>query len=180
MNQILWAACLATFIMTLADSVGEPMHPGEKTTYRIGVYDPRAIAVAFAGSEHFKQWMSGLHAEYKKAKAAGDQKRVEELEAEGAARQRRLHTQAFSAAPVDDILEQIEDRLPSIKQKANVSSLESKWDKEKLAKHPSADRVDLTMELIDALNPNERQRKSAIEIQKHKPIPLEQVENMKD
>jgi hypothetical protein len=72
MIQILWAACLATFIMTLADSVGEPMRPGEKTTYRIGVYDPRAIAVAFAGSEHFNQWMSGLYAEYKKAKAAGE------------------------------------------------------------------------------------------------------------
>lgn len=180
MNQTLWAACLATFIMTVAGCVGEPMRPSEKTTYRIGVYDSRAIAVAFAGSEHFNQWMSGLHAEYKKVKAAGDQKRVEELETGGAARQRQLHMQAFSTAPVDDILEHIEDRLPSIKQKANVSLLVSKWDKENMAKHPSADRVDLTMELIDALNPNERQRKSAIEIQKHKPIPLEQVENMKD
>ena len=72
MNQTLWAACFATLIMTLAGCVNEPTRPSEKTTYRIGVYDSRAIAVAFAGSEHFNQWMSGLYAEYKKAKAAGE------------------------------------------------------------------------------------------------------------
>ena len=121
-----------------------------------------------------------LHAKYKKAKVAGDQKRVAEIEAEGAARQRQLHKQGFSTAPVDNILKQIEDRLPSIKQKANVSSLVSKWDEETLVRHPSADRVDVTMELIDALNPNARQRKSAIEIQKHKPIPMEQAEDIED
>jgi len=180
MKRILWALCVGTFIMTLEGCVGEPMRLTAKTTYRIGVYDSRAIAAAFAGSEHFKRWMSGLHAKYKKAKFAGDQKRVVELEAEGSARQRQLHKQGFGTAPVDNILKQIEDRLPSIKQKANVRSLVSKWDEETLAKHPSADRVDVTMELIDALNPNARQRKSAIEIQKHKPIPMEQAEDIED
>jgi len=158
----------------------EPIHPCAETRCRIGLYDSRAIAVAFAGSEHFNRWMSGLHTEYKKAKAAGNQKRVAEIEAEGSARQKKLHKQGFSTAPVDNILKQIEDCLPSIKQKANVRSLVSKWDEETLAKHPSADRVDVTMELIDALNPNARQRKSAIEIQKHQPIPMEQAEDNED
>lgn len=180
MKRTLWAACVATSIMTLTGCVGEPVRPRAKTTERIGVYDSRAIAVAFAGSEHFNQWTSGLQAEHKKAKAAGAQKRVAELEAEGAARQRLLHKQGFSTAPVDNILEQIKDRLPAIKQRAGVNSLVSKWDKDTLAKHPSAERVDVTTELIDAFNPNERLRKSAVEIQKHKPILLEQAENMKD
>ena len=58
--------------------------------------------------------------------------------------------------------------------------LVSKWDKDTLAKHPFAERVDVTMQMIDAISPNERQRKSAIEIQKHKPISLNQAENIRD
>lgn len=39
--------------------------------------------------------------------------------------------------------------------------------------------MDVTLKLVDAFLPNERQRKSAIEIQKHKPISLEQAEKIK-
>ena len=88
--------------------------------------------------------------------------------------------QGFSTAPVDSILEQIKDLLPGIKEKAGVDLLVSKWDEETLALHPSAKRVDVTVQLIDAFSPSERQRKHAIEIQKHKPIPLDQAENIKD
>ena len=124
--------------------------------------------------------MADLKAEHAKAKAEGDQKRIAELEAEGAARQKLMHTQGFSTAPVDNILEQIKDSLPAIKKKTGVTVLVSKWDKDTLAKHPSAEMVDVTMALVDAFNPSERQRTSAIEIQKHDPIPLEQVEKIKD
>jgi hypothetical protein len=56
----------------------------------------------------------------------------------------------------------------------------SKWDKANLAKHPSAELVDVTSALIDAFNPSDRGRKYAIDIQKHDPIPLEQAEKIKD
>jgi hypothetical protein len=147
---------------------------------RIGVYDSRAVAIAFAGTEPFNQRMSSLQAEYNKAKAAGNQKRVEELEAEAVAQQQLLHMQGFSTAPVDDILEQIKDSLPEIEQKAGVTMLMSKWDKKALANYPSAELVDVTMMLVDALHPNERQRQIAIDIQKQPPIPLDEAEKIKD
>jgi hypothetical protein len=56
----------------------------------------------------------------------------------------------------------------------------SKWDKDGLARYKDADLVDVTMALVDAFSPSERQRKSAIAIQEHKPISLEQAERMKD
>jgi uncharacterized secreted protein with C-terminal beta-propeller domain len=152
----------------------------QKAKARIGVYDSRAVAVAFAGTEPFNKAMSSLQAEYENAKVAGNQKRVEELEAETVARQQLLHLQAFSTAPVDDILEQIKDSLPEIEQKAGVITLVSKWDKEALAKYPSAELVDVTMMLVDALHPNERQRQIAIDIQKHPPIPPDKAEKIKD
>lgn len=147
---------------------------------RVGTYDSRSVAVAFAGSEAFNKWMGDLKAEKDKAKTARDQKRIAEFEAEATARQKLMHKQGFSTAPVDNILDQIKDRLPAIKEKAGVTALVSKWDKAGLAKCKDAELVDITMALVDAFNPNDRQRKSAIEIQKHDPIPLEQAENIKD
>ena len=161
---------------TRADEPSERSAAGE---LRIGTYDSRSVAVAFAGSKAFGKWMADLKGEHAKAKAAGDQKRVTELEAEGAARQRLMHKQGFSTAPVTNILEQIKDSLPAIKRKAGVNVLASKWDEEELARYEDAETVDVTLALVDALGPNDRQRKSAIEIQKRDPIPLEQAEKIK-
>jgi hypothetical protein len=152
----------------------------QNETVRIGVYDSRAIAVAWAGTASFNEWMGSLQSEYQNAKAAGDQKRVEELEAEAEARQQLLHMQAFSTAPVDEILAHIEDSVPGIQQEAGVTLLVSKWDTETLANYPSAELVDVTMALVDALHPNEQQRKSAIGIQESEPVPLEEAEKIKD
>ena len=147
---------------------------------RIGTYDSRAIAVAYVGSKPFGKWLAALTAEQAKAKAAGNQKRGDELEAEGIARQKLLHTQGFSTAPVDNILAQIKDMLPAVKEKDDVTDLLSKWDKAALAKHKDAELVDVTMSIVDLLAPTNRQRQRAIEIQKHDPITLKQAENIKD
>jgi hypothetical protein len=88
--------------------------------------------------------------------------------------------QAFSTAPVDDILAHITSALPEIQRTARVTAIVSKWDEAALRKHPGAERVDVTMLLVDAFQPNERQRKSAIQIQKQKPISLERATHIKD
>ena len=52
--------------------------------------------------------MTDLKSRHASAEAAGDRKRIAEREKEGAAQQELLHKQAFSAAPVDNILKHIE------------------------------------------------------------------------
>ena len=142
----------------------------------VGVYDSRAIAVAFVGSEAWQssvgKQLAAMQAEYSRAKAEGNQKRVAELEAQGQAQQVLLHKQGFSTAPVDDILKHIQDKIPEIAKAAGVGPVVSRWDKDALAKYSSAELVDVTMPLVDALHPTERQRKFAIDIQKQAPIPL--------
>lgn len=147
---------------------------------RIGTYDSRALAVAWVGTPSFNAWMQPLSDEHATAKAAGDGPRIKELQAEGEARQRQLHMQGFSTAPVGNVLETIRERLPAIRQQAGVEMLVSKWDRDGLARYPGAERVDVTMALVEALQPNPRQRQSAIEVQKHDPIPLEDARNLKD
>lgn len=171
-------------LCVVAAMAEEPVATTSETKLRVGVYDSRAIAVAFIGSQAYNnsdgKKMAEMMAEHKKAKAEGNKKRVAELEAWGKAQQVLLHKQGFSTAPVDDILSHINDKMPEIAKTAGVGPIVSKWDKQALAKYESAELVDVTMALVDAFNPNERQRKSAIEIQKHTPISLDKAGKIDD
>jgi len=150
---------------------------------RVGIYDSRAIAVAFVGSELYNATVgkekAEKMAEYKKAESEGDQEKLAELKAWGEAQQALLHKQGFSTAPVDGILEHIGGQLPKVKKEADVELLVSKWDKKTLAEHKSAEQIDVTMRLIEAFKPNEKQKKSAIEIQKHDPVPMDKMKDQK-
>jgi hypothetical protein len=166
------AACAISLLSACAkprERVAEPV--------RIGTYDSRSVAVAFAGSPTFDRYLRERGAEHARAKAAHDDKRIAELEAEAAARQRLMHMQGFSTAPVTDILDQIQDRLPAVKANAGVSVLISRWDSTALAQYKDAQLVDVTMALVDALNPHGRAREWAIEIQQSSPIPLTEAKN---
>ncbi|MFA6290692.1 MAG: hypothetical protein WC637_02860 [Victivallales bacterium] len=178
MKRVLVVMC-AVGLLVLAAMAEESASPSSAKT-RVGVYDSRAIAVAFINSQVYKDTdgkkLNEMIAEHDKAKAEGNKKRVDELEAWGKEQQTLLHKQGFSTAPVDGILIHIKDQMPEIAKTAGVVAIVSKWDKETLAKYKSAELVDVTMALVNAFHPTERQLKAAIEIQKHDPLPLEQID----
>ena len=101
---------------------------GSGSKVRVGTFDSRAVAMAYFGSEAFKRQLNDMRAEYENAKAAGDEKRVKELDAEGPALQELMHKQGFSTWPVDHILEAIKKQIPEIAAKADVDVIVSKWD----------------------------------------------------
>ncbi|MEQ1595728.1 MAG: hypothetical protein ABL985_11580 [Casimicrobium sp.] len=136
---------------------------------RIGVYDSRAVAIAYAGSAFQQQKMTALKAAHQRAKDAGDSAEVSRLSADAKAEQAALHKQGFGIAPVDDLLAHIAAKLPKIQTEAGVARLISKWNSAELEKHTQAERIDVTMELVDAFEPNDKQRKYAIEIQTREP-----------
>ena len=148
---------------------------------RIGTYDSRSVVIAYAGSEIFRETvgreMEQKQAELKEAEAAGDEERVKALNAWGEAWQAQAHLQAFSTAPVDEILALIPEQLAGIQEKASVDILLSKWDEAGLGKYPSAVRIDVTMQLIDAFNPGEQQRQFAMEVQTKDPVPLTEMKD---
>ncbi|MBN2703313.1 MAG: hypothetical protein JXR23_03795 [Pontiellaceae bacterium] len=145
---------------------------------RIGIYDSRAIVVGFVGSEIYRdtdgKMLEENVAEYNKAVENGDTARAAELEAWGLGLQEQLHLQTFSTAPVDEILAHIADRIPAIRQEANVDMLLSKWDAQQLI-YPKVEKIDVTMKLVDAFKPNKKQRESAIDIQNHPPLSADEV-----
>ncbi len=164
------SACILTS-MTAIGSNPECVANDETSAVqeRIGVYDSRAVAVAYVGSPILGEKMKGLKTKLAKAKDAGDAQEVSRIEAEGPAWQATLHQQGFGTAPVDDLLGLIAKDLPKIQKEAGVTILISKWNAAELEKHPRAEQVDVTMTLVDAFHPNPAQRKTAIEIQKLPP-----------
>ncbi|MEO8353192.1 MAG: hypothetical protein ABI680_15790 [Chthoniobacteraceae bacterium] len=163
-------ACLLTSMAAIGIISPIDAHNGPATApERIGVYDSRAVAIAYAGSKFQEQRMKELKARYQKAREAGNAGEVSRLEAEGQAWQTTLHQQGFGTASVEDLLEHVCQELSKIQKIAGVTCLVSRWNTSELEKHPQAGQVDVTMLLVDAFQPSEKQRKAALEIQNQRP-----------
>src|SRR5262245_60841213 len=160
----------ALLIVTALAQPSLGQQAADKARERIGIYDARAVAVAYAGSAFQEQKLNDLKEQFRRAREAGEATKVSRLEAEGQAVQAQLHRQGFGTAAVEDLLTHIATDIPAIQETSGVTCLISKWNAPELGKHPKAERVDVTMQLVDAFHPNELQRKRAIEIQKKPPV----------
>lgn len=143
--------------------------PAAKKSESIGVYDSRAVAVAYAGSSFQREKLAQLKQEWDDARAKGDTNRLAALENKGKAWQHKANEQAFQTAPVIDLLACVSNKIPAIKAKYEVTQLISKWDAKSLEAFPGAKKIDVTAALIDAFDPAERSRQWAREIQSRKP-----------
>ena len=143
--------------------------PAGTAAERVGVYDSRSVAIAYAGSPFMARVMTDLKDRHRRAKESGDGAAAARLEAEGKALQRKLHSQGFGTAPVDDLLAYIADRLPALMAEVGVGAIVSVWDEAGLARHTGAGRVDVTDALVEAFAPDERARRSAREIRNKPP-----------
>jgi hypothetical protein len=140
---------------------------------RIGVYDSRAVALACARSEPFKQQIAQMQKDLAEARAKNDTKRVKELEAQGPAMQVRLHQQAFSTAGVTDIMAKVADAIPGIAREAGVVLIVSKW--EMPFRDPSVEVVDVTLPIAMLFKPDPQTLKILAEMKDVKPVPLDQI-----
>jgi Skp family chaperone for outer membrane proteins len=145
----------------------------KENALRIGVYDSRAIAVAYGNSAAFQKWLDAVRADHKKAKAANNDKRAKEIETQMKGQQRRLHEQGFSTGSVADIMAKIKDSLPAVAKKAGVEVIVSKWEAN--YQSPGIKVVDVTDDLVALFHPSEKGLKWAKDIQNHAPVPIEQI-----
>ncbi len=142
----------------------------DTTPQPIGIYDSRAIAVAYAGSAFQQKKMTELKEQHRQAKDSKNTREVARLASLGKDWQAALHRQGFGTAPVDDLLQHIAGEIPGIQKAAGVTNLVSKWNQPELDRFKDARRIDVTMPLVDAFQPNATQRQRAIEIQSKPPV----------
>jgi Skp family chaperone for outer membrane proteins len=145
----------------------------EASFLRIGVFDSRAVAIAYARSEPFRKRIDDMKAEHRKATEAGNEERARELATAGPELQDMLHKQGFSTWPVDNILAEIEDAIPDIAEKAGVDVIVSKWNV--VYQKPGVELVNITDFMVKPFHPNEDTMKILAEIQKQSPVPLDEL-----
>ena len=94
--------------------------------------------------------------------------------------QERLHHQAFGTEPAHYYLRgYYPKQLRSLKEKLDLDRVVSKWNKETLEYYKDFQQIDVTEQVIEIPEPNKKQRRSALEIRKHKPLTKEQLEKNK-
>jgi hypothetical protein len=141
--------------------------------FRIGTYDSRAIAVAYAHSDMLREWHTKLRAQREEAMKAGDEQRAREIEARGKAAQERLHQQGFSTGSVMSLFERIRQEIPAVARDARVVLIVSKW--EVVHRDPSIEYVDVTMPLVMKFRPSAQVLKTVEGVLKNDPIPLDKL-----
>lgn len=119
-----------------------------------------------------------MRAEYEKAKEAGDEERVRELEIVGSAQQELMHKQGFSIWQVDNILQKIKGEIPEVAMQADVDIIISKWAT--VYQRSGVEFIDVTNLMVKLFDPDEQTLKMIEEIQKQAPVPLEELKNHQD
>lgn len=152
----------ALLLMVTASAHAE----GDARKVRVGVYDNRAITMAFFDSD-LNPFITKRN-ERHEAEAAGDSARVAELDEWVGKFQCKLHYQGFCRAPVDDILTLVKDRLPEVAKSAGVDFIG--WYPDFVGDH--VETVDITAELAALFNPSEQRRKQIESLKNIDPTPL--------
>lgn len=144
---------------------------------KVGIYDSRAVAMAYYRSGEFANVLKDLHTELKEAKEQGNESRVAELNAKGPALQAQAHQQGFGNAPIDQIIQRIEKELPQIAEKAGVDLIISKWNLDYQASDASF--VEVTDLMVKPFSPTKETWKLIKDIQKKDPVPLDVLKEHK-
>ncbi len=136
-----------------------------ETVVRIGVYDSRAIAVAWTRSSH--NTVAEKASALREAEKAGDEAKMRELRKWGEMQQRKLHFQGFGKYPVDDLLEPIREGMADLMTARDLDAIV--W-----MCHTSAEgveRIDVTVDLMKLLGMSEADaKKMADDLRKHEPV----------
>ena len=173
--------CLITMVIVgplMLAIAAEPAKEADQSKLRVGIFDSRAVACAWYRSKAHMKLVREKKAEHKKAEAAGDTKRVAELEKWGEGGQEAAHRQGFGNEPIDNVLERIEKDLPEIAESAGVDILVSKWEIAYQGK--SAKFVDVTWEMVKLFDPDEATVEMLKELIKMEPIPADQLDHEHD
>ncbi|MCX6150800.1 MAG: hypothetical protein NTX22_09770 [Ignavibacteriales bacterium] len=141
-----------------------------QTTQRIGVFDSRAVVVAYYNSKYFKekQIFDSLGLQMKNAKEKDDKKTIAKIEREGTLRQAMMHEQGFGKGSINNITETMKDKMAILVKNENLTAIVSKW--ELVYSGTDVELVDITEKIVDFFEPSEKIKSMMKEIMQSEPI----------
>ena len=135
---------------------------------RVGVYDSRAITIAYSGSRHNDAFMVKKSREKQKAEAAGDLDKAKKIDTWMTYFKIQRHAQGFSTAPVHDLLACVKEEIPTIAREAGVDLIVSKWEFD--FRSLDAEVLDVTRQLVQAYKPKKKVLSSIEQFVRSKPV----------
>ncbi len=138
--------------------------------YRMGVYDSRAITIAFAASKHNP--VAAKMKEMKTAQKNGDKNKISELMARGRIYQKILHRQGFMFMPVGDLLRPVHNGLEGIAKRGGLVGTTRKCD----YVAGICETIDVTNSLVELFNPSEKTLRFVASIRKKPPVSFDDLE----
>ncbi|HEU5162942.1 MAG TPA: hypothetical protein VFV54_07345 [Thermoanaerobaculia bacterium] len=144
-------------------------------TIRIGIFDSRAVALAFYNSAEGRKERESFFAQHRSAR---DQKRAAELEALGAARQQLMHQQVFSNGSILNLNGALRGAFESVAKETGVALIVSKW--EVAWRDPAVEYLDVTDALVDRLQPDANVRGMMSSVKAQEPLPLAEALAIRD
>jgi hypothetical protein len=166
-----FSLCVLGSIAPQSVAVGDK-EVDKKSKVRIGTYDSRAIAIAYAPSR-FNPTRE-KKAAYEKAKTAGDREKMKDLESWGEQFQRQLHFQGFGRVPVDDLLAPVKDQMAKLARDRQLAAICMSCD----FVGGDVEIVDITDDLVKLYDPSEKTLEHVQGIRKVKPAFLTQIANV--
>ena len=153
---------LATVLPTCGSAFAGNQHAGTtppatgpaRVAVRVGTFDARAIALAYYRSSFFAERLRALKAEHDRAKAAGDSRRVEQIEAQGRAEQEMAHRQVFGNEPYDSLDAQLSTIWQAVLDKTDVDVVVVR----PVATRDGVQIVDVTGAILDGLHADPKTR----------------------
>ena len=167
-HKILMANMVGVMLMALT-GVGQAECKAK--TIRVGVYDNRAIALAYFGSD-YNQFLE-KRAEFQEAVAAEDSVLVQELNSWVERFQRQMHFQGFCRAPVDDLLLLVEDKIPGVVERMGVDLIT--WSPDYLG--AGVETIDITDELVALFNPTQAKLQEIRSLKDSEPVALADIDH---
>lgn len=141
----------------------------EKARTRIGVYDNRAVAIAYIGSAAHEAQLKAYRDRHVAAVASGDEKTAATIRRAMDRMQWLTHRQGFGRASVDDAMALIRDKLPQVARETRVAAIVCNPDHLDAA---LVERVDVTDQVVALFDPGEKAMKSIESVRRVEPAEI--------
>ncbi len=135
---------------------------------RIGIYDSRAVAIAYYQSPYHQQDLDKLLADYNDARSKGDTVLAKKLSDRVSIMQMIAHDKGFGKGTVSNILDRFTNQLDKLAKAKNLLFIVSKW--EVYSENGGIEFVDVTEKVAAIINPSEKVLEFIKDLDKHAPI----------
>jgi hypothetical protein len=161
--------CAAVLILVAGRNAvnSDPTTPSPRV--RIGVFQPRALALAYWRSDAGLNQIHDAVNQARTAKQNGcSMMQLQALEGNCRTLQDHMMAQAFGGAPIDDVLAKLQDVLPKVAQKDNVVAIVPQLS----FKTDSVEAVDVTDDLAAPFKPSAQTYKMMCDLSQQPPASL--------